>query len=110
MGESACTPGSVDPRQAGRRPSISAYRRRQALAAGLHYVYTGNIHDTAGQSTYCASCGELLIERGWYELGAWQLDERGQCRGCGARLAGRFEPKPGRWGSKRRPLVMSYEL
>jgi pyruvate formate lyase activating enzyme len=26
--------------------------RRIARAAGLHYVYTGNIHDEATQSTY----------------------------------------------------------
>jgi pyruvate formate lyase activating enzyme len=27
--------------------------RRIAIEAGLYYVYTGNVHDEAGQSTYC---------------------------------------------------------
>jgi pyruvate formate lyase activating enzyme len=35
--------------------------RRQALQAGIHHVYTGNILDGEGGSTYCVGCGELLI-------------------------------------------------
>jgi pyruvate formate lyase activating enzyme len=73
--------------------------RQQALATGLHHVYTGNVHDPTGQSTRCASCGELLIGRDWYRLGAWNLDGAGCCKQCGARLAGHFDPQPGpcRW-------------
>jgi len=81
--------------------------RTQALAAGLHYVYTGNVHDQAGQSTYCAECGKLLIERDWYELGRWNLDARGGCAFCGARLAGYFDPRPGRWGARRQQVLSS---
>ena len=40
---------------------------------GLRYVYTGNIHDPEGQSTYCHGCGAALIGRDWYELTAWNL-------------------------------------
>ena len=47
-------------------PATLARARTQALAAGLKHVYTGNVHDAAGQSTYCAGCGALLIERDWY--------------------------------------------
>src|SRR5262249_34460915 len=34
-------------------------RRARAIAkkAGLAYVYTGNVHDTDGDTTYCPSCG-----------------------------------------------------
>jgi pyruvate formate lyase activating enzyme len=80
--------------------SLAALRRarQQALSAGLHHVYTGNVHDVTGQSTYCASCQEILIERNWFELGRWQINEIGGCRVCGAKLAGHFDPRPGTWG------------
>lgn len=44
-------------------PATLVRARSQALAAGLRYVYTGNVDDVAGQSTYCATCGKLLIAR-----------------------------------------------
>ena len=72
--------------------------RKQALVAGLHHVYVGNIHDPENDSTYCATCGQLLIERDWYQLGRWNLDERGCCKFCGAQLPGFFDMKPGGWG------------
>lgn len=78
--------------------------RAIAMQRGLHYVYTGNVHDPAGGSTWCHACGELLIARDWYELGAWGLDARGCCRNCGSAAAGVFEPTPGNWGRKRQPL------
>ncbi len=87
-------------------PATLARARSQALAAGLKHVYTGNVHDRAGQSTYCAACGELLIERDWYTLGAWKLDEHGRCAACGHALAGRFDAAPGTWGAKRRRLFI----
>src|SRR3989338_3954323 len=37
-------------------PTAAATLRRArdiALSKGLHYVYTGNVHDAAAQSTYC---------------------------------------------------------
>ena len=65
---------------------------------------TSNVHDHAGQSTYCAGCGALLIGRDWYQLDAWSLDEDGACRQCARPLAGRFAAKPGTWGPQRRRL------
>jgi len=78
-----------------------ARARHRALAIGLKHVYTGNVHDSDGQSTYCAACGERLIERDWYTLGAYDLTPAGACRFCGHRLAGRFMEKPGAWGPRR---------
>lgn len=86
-------------------PSTLNRARRQAIAAGLHYVYTGNIHDAAGQSTWC-TCGELLIERDWYNLGEWNVDDEGCCTGCRKPLPGRFDAAPGTWGPKRRPIII----
>ena len=80
---------------------------RIACAAGLRYVYTGNIHDKAGGSTYCHDCGLMLIGRDWYELSDWNLTETGNCRRCGTRCAGVFEPSPGNWGRKRQPIRLA---
>jgi pyruvate formate lyase activating enzyme len=78
--------------------------RRQALAAGLKHVYTGNVRDASGQSTYCAGCGALVIEREGYWLGRYALDEKGCCKACKRPLAGRFDAVPGRWGERRMPV------
>ncbi len=88
-------------------PSILSRARQQALTAGLQHVYTGNVYDKAGQSTYCAGCGHLLIERNWYNLGRWNLDAGGCCQFCGARLAGHVESEPGRWGARRQRVVIA---
>jgi pyruvate formate lyase activating enzyme len=85
-------------------PETLVRARLRALAAGLHHVYVGNIHDRPNESTYCASCRRLLIERDWYELGRYHLDESGCCKFCGARLAGHFGARPGKWGRRRVPL------
>lgn len=87
-------------------PQALSEARELAMAQGLHYVYTGNIHDSRGGSTWCPKCGELLIERDWYVLGKWGLDEKGCCASCGEKIPGVFEPKPGDWGAKRLPVAM----
>jgi pyruvate formate lyase activating enzyme len=68
------------------------------------FSLTGNTHDVAGQSTRCHRCGALLIERDWYQLGRWRLDERGRCAACGEPCAGVFDGAPGRWGARRLPI------
>jgi pyruvate formate lyase activating enzyme len=81
-----------------------ARARQQAFGAGLKHVYSGNVRDEQGQSTYCAGCGELVIERDWYHLGRYLLDGKGACRGCGRPLAGRFDAGKGDWGARRQRL------
>ncbi|MFZ1866754.1 MAG: AmmeMemoRadiSam system radical SAM enzyme [Polyangiales bacterium] len=80
----------------------SALRRARDIAkrAGVNHVYTGNVHDPEGETTYCADCGDVLIERSWYELRSWRLED-GACPSCGARCAGIFEPTAGAWGARR---------
>jgi pyruvate formate lyase activating enzyme len=82
-------------------PATLSRARKQALAAGLKHVYTGNVHDTDGQSTYCAACSALLIERDWYRIGTWRLTDEGHCPDCGHALAGNFDRRPGDWGARR---------
>jgi pyruvate formate lyase activating enzyme len=90
-----------------RTPAATLSRARaQALATGLRHVYTGNVHDEQGQSTYCASCGEVLIQRDWYRLGRYHLDATGRCHSCGASVPGRFEAAAGSWGPRRRRLAI----
>ena len=86
-------------------PAVTLTHAREiALANGIRYAYTGNVHDVVGQSTCCCRCGGVLIERDWYELGAWRLDERGRCEACGEPCAGVFDGMPGRWGARRLPV------
>jgi pyruvate formate lyase activating enzyme len=89
-------------------PAETLRRAREiAREAGLHHVYTGNVHDPDGQSTFCSGCGKRLIERDWYVLGEWNLSDDGHCRFCGTRCPGVFEGPPGRWGAKRMPVRLA---
>jgi pyruvate formate lyase activating enzyme len=81
--------------------------RRIAIENGERYVYTGNVRDAAGQTTYCHTCGAVLIERDWYRLGAWGLGPDGACARCGTPCAGVFEAEPGTWGAKRQPVRLA---
>jgi pyruvate formate lyase activating enzyme len=86
-------------------PRASLTRAREiALRQGLRYVYIGNVHDEAGQSTWCHGCGARLIGRDGYEITAWQLTPPGACAACGATCAGVFDARPGTWGQRRMPL------
>lgn len=87
-------------------PATLSRARELAMQQGLRYVYTGNVHDPQGSSSYCHQCGHLLIERDWYELGRWGLDENGCCEACGITMPGRFEARPGSWGAQRMPVFV----
>ena len=89
-------------------PKATLNRCREiALNNGLQHVYTGNVHDLHGSSTYCQSCGAMLIGRDWYELSTWSVlirDEQAVCGHCGTPLAGVFEDRPGSWGARRKAI------
>jgi len=86
-------------------PEETLTRSREiALQNGLHYVYTGNVHDEAGGSTYCADCGKRVIGRDWYVITAWGLTPDGHCMHCGAPCTGVFSGPPGTWGQRRMPV------
>lgn len=88
-------------------PETLRRAREQALGHGIRHVYVGNVHDASAQSTYCAGCGSLLIERDWYTLSTYRVSPDGACPDCGHRLAGRFDAGPGTWGARRLPVIMS---
>jgi len=70
-------------------PETLSRARAIAREVGLHHVYTGNVHDRAGQTTSCAACDTPLIERDWYAIRSYRVRDSA-CPSCGARLAGRF--------------------
>ena len=82
-------------------PATLTRARRIALANGLHFVYTGNVHDREGGSTWCPKCGTRVIERDWYQLGNWKLTDSGACQNCGTQIPGVFAGAPGDWGARR---------
>jgi pyruvate formate lyase activating enzyme len=75
--------------------------RKIALSHGLRYVYTGNVHDLEGDTTYCSRCKTRLIVRDWYELIEFALKD-GKCPECGEVCPGRFDGgASGSWGRRR---------
>jgi pyruvate formate lyase activating enzyme len=88
-------------------PQTLARAREIGRLAGLRYVYTGNVHDEEGGSTYCPLCENALIVRDWYEIPSYLLTDEGACTFCGATLAGRYGPFAKPFGSRRIPVRLS---
>jgi AmmeMemoRadiSam system radical SAM enzyme/AmmeMemoRadiSam system protein B/AmmeMemoRadiSam system protein A len=81
--------------------------RQIAIDAGIQYAYVGNVNDHANQSTYCHICGKRVIERDWYQLGSYQLNDH-TCAHCGTVIPGVFDVNgPGNWGRKRQPITIN---
>jgi pyruvate formate lyase activating enzyme len=86
-------------------PKATLQRARAiALREGLRYVYTGNVHDREGGTTYCAGCRRPLIVRDWHAIERYDLTPDGHCDACGTVLPGRFEGVAGHWGRRRMPI------
>jgi pyruvate formate lyase activating enzyme len=64
-------------------------------AAGLRYVYAGNLPGRVGdlENTRCPDCRELLVERHGYFIRKYWLTPQGTCPGCGAAIPGRWAPE-----------------
>jgi pyruvate formate lyase activating enzyme len=61
--------------------------REIGLAAGLKYVYTGNVPGNAAENTFCPGCGKIVIERWGFQVGTLKIKD-GQCSQCGAEIDG----------------------
>jgi pyruvate formate lyase activating enzyme len=85
-------------------PAALVRARNIAQEAGLHYVYTGNVHDPCGDATVCPGCGTTVIQRDWYEILAYTLDDTGHCTQCGTRIPGRFAHFDKAFGPRRIPV------
>ncbi len=90
-----------------RTPAATLQRARQiAIDTGLKYVYTGNIHDTEGGTTFCPSCRAPLIVRDWHIIVTNAVTPDGRCPHCSTRIAGTFDAVHGRFGRRRIPVAV----
>ncbi|MDD3661510.1 MAG: AmmeMemoRadiSam system radical SAM enzyme [Candidatus Dojkabacteria bacterium] len=76
-------------------PPETLYRTYEmAKSKGLQYVYFGNLWDEEKTSTFCPSCGKLLVHRDIYSISMTEaFSSRGTCKACG-------EVIPGVWSHK----------
>jgi len=71
-------------------PAASIHRAAEiGKAAGLKYVYSGNLPGGPGEDTACARCGHLLIARTGFAVERIDLTGSG-CPRCGTPLDGIF--------------------
>ena len=59
-------------------------------AAGLHYVYAGNLPGRVGtlEDTLCPSCGTTLVRRAGFSVRDVLITTNGDCPNCGTQIAG----------------------
>lgn len=60
---------------------------RQARAAGMHFVYVGNVPEDTYQHTYCPQCQRIVVKRVGYQIAALDL-KAGKCAFCGRKIPG----------------------
>jgi len=89
-------------------PATLKRARKIAMEEGLQFVYTGNIHDTEGGTTFCPSCKSALIVRDWHRIETYRVTPSGACPDCGTAIAGRFEAFSVReqFGRRRIPVAI----
>ena len=85
-------------------PASLSRARRIAMDRGLRNVYVGNMHDPAGETTWCSGCGAALIRRDWYRILEYRLRADGSCPDCGLAVPGRFAETAGDFGPHRIPV------
>ena len=75
------------------RTPLSTLKRAQtqAQSAGLKYVYTGNVVDDKGGTTYCPTCGHPLIVRTGFTVLRNELTNP-HCPTCQTPIPGRWLP------------------
>ncbi|WP_305072690.1 AmmeMemoRadiSam system radical SAM enzyme [Propionivibrio sp.] len=88
-------------------PSTLTRARHIAMDAGLHFVYTGNVHDTEGDTTFCPACHAALIVRDWYAIRHYDLPDNGCCPHCHTRIPGHFGHFGKPFGSHRIPVRLA---
>jgi len=61
-----------------------------ADAAGLHYVYIGNVPGHPAENTYCPSCGKTVVTRSGFIVREINI-KKGKCPYCSGPIAGRWQ-------------------
>nr|NIO68217.1 AmmeMemoRadiSam system radical SAM enzyme [Anaerolineae bacterium] len=67
--------------------------RAMAMEEGINYAYIGNVPGHPGDHTYCAHCGERIIQRLGFAVVDYHIVD-GKCEYCG-------NPIPGVWGEAK---------
>lgn len=88
------------------QPQTLQLARRIAHAAGLSHVYTGNVRDIEGGSTYCAACLSPLVVRDWHLINDYRVAAGGACPDCSAILAGHYGEFEQQQHGRQRTRVM----
>lgn len=72
-------------------PAGSLHRAQKlGYAAGLQYVYSGNLPGDDGEKSRCPACRKIVIDRIGFRLNAVHLDGN-RCKYCGVEIAGIFD-------------------
>lgn len=69
------------------KTEITIKAREIALKQGLHYVYTGNVLDRQGSTTFCPQCRKPLILREGFYVRENRLT-KGKCPYCNEKIPG----------------------
>lgn len=65
---------------------------KAARDTGMQHVYIGNLPGHSANNSYCASCGEMSVQRIGFRVLAVNIDDRGNCTSCGAGQLGDYSP------------------
>jgi pyruvate formate lyase activating enzyme len=87
-------------------PETLSRARAIAQQEGLQYVYTGNVFDTEGGTTYCTGCKTALIVRDWHRIVSYRVTQDGRCPDCATPLAGEFGQFTRPFGNRRIPIAL----
>jgi pyruvate formate lyase activating enzyme len=69
-------------------PTRTLVRAREiGLAAGLRYVYVGNVPGSDGEHTFCYNCGQRVIGRWGFTITDHRMKD-GKCDKCGVVIDG----------------------
>jgi pyruvate formate lyase activating enzyme len=92
----------------GATPAATLSRaRRVGMDCGLNYVYTGNVHDAEGGTTFCPGCRNEVIVRDWHQILNYRVTDDGCCKECGVAIAGRFSRFERPFGPRRMPVRLA---
>ena len=71
------------------RTPVATLRRAREIgtAAGLHFVYEGNVPGEGGENTFCPHCKNIIVKRSGFRVNS-NLLQRGCCPACSGKCAG----------------------
>jgi pyruvate formate lyase activating enzyme len=71
-------------------PQATLIKLAEIASRSLSYVYVGNMASETGQNTKCPRCGITVTRRSRYHIKLQNLDQKGNCAGCGTHIYRNF--------------------